>query len=69
MTPDHDPHAGLGTPREPHRDADLCSHCGTPIADEHMPLVLWADGGRRMWMYCAPCEQILLAKLAVLKWP
>jgi hypothetical protein len=60
-------HVVLGTPRRADVDADSCSHCGEPIAPA--ALVIWCDGGRRLWIYCKSCEEMLLAKLANLQWP
>jgi hypothetical protein len=48
-------HAILGTPRQ-YADG-MCSKCGLQIPDEHVPLILWADGGKLMWVYCELCEQ------------
>jgi hypothetical protein len=49
-----DPHRTLGTPR---KHTDLCSKCGKEIPEEHVPLILWADGGGVMWVYCEACEE------------
>ena len=47
----------LGTPRKD-SDATLlaCSKCNTTIPDEHVPLMLFADGRNLMWVYCENCE-------------
>ena len=26
------------------KDTETCSKCGGKIADEHVPLIMWADG-------------------------
>ena len=45
----------LGTPRR-----DACSKCGGGISDEHVPLMLFADGRNLMWIYCQLCEPGIL---------
>jgi hypothetical protein len=65
-----DPHEGLGQERRVGHDEDaLCSGCGTSMPDDLPPLVIYADGGRRVWIYCKTCEDSLLAKFATLRWP
>jgi hypothetical protein len=46
----------LGKPRQQHTNF-LCSKCSTVIPDDHVPLILWENGGEeRMWVYCEECE-------------
>lgn len=44
----------LGTPR---KHTDKCSKCDADIPDEHVPLMLFADGRNLMWVYCEHCEE------------
>lgn len=60
-------HLVLGAPRLPAIDADRCSKCEAPIGAE--PLVIYCDGGRRVWVFCKDCEATLLATFATLQWP
>jgi hypothetical protein len=67
-----DPHQGLGTPRK--FGDNRCSHCDAEIGCGHpgivrYGLVIRADSGRKVWIYCEPCDAELRAKLAVLRWP
>jgi hypothetical protein len=63
-----DPFAALGKPRR--RGADMrCSLCGDPIPDEHVPLLLFANGRDLMWAYCDGCEIVVLDKYKMLPQP
>lgn len=35
---------------------DVCSKCRGAIPEEHVPLILWADDGRQMWVFCVKCD-------------
>jgi hypothetical protein len=41
---------------KPVRDTETCSKCGGAIPDEHVPLMLFADGRNLMWVFCERCE-------------
>lgn len=41
---------------KPVRNTETCSKCGAAIPDEHVPLILWADGRNLMWVFCENCE-------------
>jgi hypothetical protein len=60
-----DPHQGLGTARG--FGDNRCSHCDAPLGATQHALVIRADN--KVWLYCAACEDMLLAKFAVLRWP
>jgi hypothetical protein len=61
-----DPHQGLGTQRQ--FGDPRCSHCAEPT-DPVGTLVIRFDGDRQRYQFCKTCEDILLAKLATLRWP
>ena len=42
---------------------DTCSKCGHTIPEEHVPLILWNDGGELMWVYCAACDAPMFTML------
>ena len=44
----------------PVKDTETCSKCGGKIADEHVPLIMWADGRNLMWVFCERCEGAIL---------
>jgi hypothetical protein len=51
----------LGTPRK--QPDDACSKCDAAIPDEHVPLMLFADGRNLMWVYCERCEIEMFQRL------
>lgn len=32
-----------------------CSRCRQPVPEGEVPLILWGQGGRLMWVYCERC--------------
>lgn len=32
-----------------------CSRCRKAVREEQVPIILWADGGGDMWIYCEDC--------------
>jgi hypothetical protein len=43
----------LGTPVQ---STGQCSKCGEAIPDDHIRLMLMADGGNLVWVLCKACE-------------
>lgn len=41
---------------------EKCSRCGEPIAEDEVPLLLWAKRDANcMWVYCIICTQEVLS--------
>jgi NAD-dependent SIR2 family protein deacetylase len=55
-------HPTLGQSRPDGEDPHHCSRCEAEIPDDHVPVMLWQDEGRIMYVYCEACEGPILAQ-------